>query len=52
MDMFEALEALLAADEKRQREEREPETRVEILADEVICRLSGVMRGAYPELTN
>lgn len=51
MDMHEALDVLLSVDQQRQNEGRDPETVIEKLAHQVISELSGVMRGAYPELS-
>lgn len=48
----EALAAILAFDEKRQRSGRSPETKAERFASDVIGHLSGVMRGAWPDITD
>lgn len=50
-DMAEALAAVLAFDEKRQRSGRDPETEAERFASDVIGHLSGVMRGAWPDIS-
>jgi hypothetical protein len=50
-NLHEALDAILAFDEQRQRTGRVPKTKAERLASDVIGHLSGVKDDCWPEIS-